>query len=263
MNDVEQPERRDVLSRLCLKGRNAVVTGGTRGIGYAIAKGLTEAGARVAVTCLNAPRDSGWPNEAYELLVQGDVSRPQDVKRVADEVIASWGSVDILVNNAGINIVGAAEDFAGQDFDRVMDINFKGVFLCCQEFGRHMIKARRGSIINIGSMSADIVNRPSEHAIYNASKAAVHMLSKCLAVEWAEFNVRVNVIAPGFHSTAMVRQVMDEDPENTKVYWIGGTAQRRIADPSELAGPAVLLASDASSFMTGAVLTSDGGYTLV
>jgi len=253
---------RDVMSRLSLNGKFAVVTGGTRGIGLAIARGLQEAGARVIATCRTAPEvvDDDAP---YEKFVVGDLGDPAAVATIHSEIMAQWGRVDVLVNNAGINIPGPAETYELQDFQRLMDVNFTGVFLACQAFGKSMIAAGGGSIINIGSMSAKIVNQPTEHAIYNASKAAVHMLSKCLAVEWAKYNVRVNVIAPGFHSTAMVREVIEVDPDQTKTYWIGGTPQRRIADPSELAGPAVLLASDASSFMTGAVLVSDGGYTLI
>lgn len=249
----------DVLSRLRLEGKNAIVTGGTRGIGRAIAEGLREAGARVAVTCLNEPKPDD--SARFDLTLVGDVSVPENANRIVREVLAQWARIDILVNNAGVNIVGAAESYALADLHRVMDVNFTGVFLMCQAVGQHMIAEGGGSIINIGSMSAEIVNRPAKHAVYNASKAAVHMLSKCLAVEWAPYKVRVNVIAPGFHNTAMVRKVMETDPETSR-HWVGGTPQARIAEPSELAGPAVLLASDASSFMTGAVLASDGGYTL-
>ncbi len=125
-----------------------------------------------------------------------------------------------------------------------------------------MAAQRAGSIVNIGSMSGDIVNWPSRQAAYNASKAALHMLTKCLAVEWAEHRIRVNAIAPGFHLTEMAAQVIKTDPSLAEKHWLPGIIQNRIADPSELAGAAIYLASDASSYTTGHVLTSDGGYTL-
>lgn len=259
----------DVMSRFRLDGRNAVVTGGSRGIGQAIARGLAQAGARVVITCreetpdalsfLNELKQAGHPESR---LLICEVSDPSDVKRLVDDVLLDWDRVHILVNNAGINILGAAENYDLEDFDRVLDVNLRGVFLCSQLFGRQMIQNGGGSIINIGSMSAEIVNRPAKHAVYNASKAAVHMLSKCLAVEWAPHEIRVNVIAPGFHATDMVREVMSADPATART-WIDNIAQKRIADPNELAGLAVFLASDASSYMTGAVLMSDGGYTLL
>ena len=269
MNDDIAKLPDDVMNRFRLDGRSAVVTGGTRGIGRAISLGLMQAGAKVAVTCQSLGEGSeNFVNDmvalGYEppVVLTGDVASPDDVKRIADGAFRELGTVSILVNNAGINIVGASETYPVNDFDRLMDVNFKGVFLCSQAFGAHMLGSGGGSIINVGSMSADIVNRPAKQAIYNASKAAVHMLSKCLAVEWADRKVRVNVIAPGFHATDMVKEVMAADPD-TKEMWLSMVPQGRVADPSELAGAAVYLASDASSYSTGGVITLDGGYTLL
>lgn len=269
MQDQSSALADNVMERFRLDGKNAVVTGGTRGIGRAIAVGLMQAGAKVGVTCqalgkgsdafLADIKNMGLPTP---YVFAGDVSNARDVERIAVEVISSMGQISILVNNAGTNIVGLSETYPLEDYDRVMGVNFKGVFLCSQAFGKHMLEHRSGSIINIGSMSGDIVNRPARQAIYNASKAAVHMLSKCLAVEWADRNVRVNVIAPGFHATDMVKQVMAEDPKTSEI-WLDMVPQGRVADPSELAGAAVFLASDASSYSTGGVITLDGGYTLL
>ena len=252
-----------------LDRRKAVVTGGSRGIGQGIARGLAEAGADIAIIYQSRlDRAETFAAEikalgrADPLLVKADVSKRADVERAADTIIQACGQVDILVNNAGISIVGNAETYAEDDWDRVMDINLKGTFLCSQAFGRQMIKQKRGSIINISSISAQIVNWPNRHAVYNASKAGVSMLTKCLAVEWAEHNVRVNALAPGLHRTDMAEQVMRDDPETAQKFMVDGAIQRRIADPSELAGAAVYLASDASTFTTGEIITVDGGFVL-
>lgn len=261
-------QARDILDTFSLAGRTAIVTGGSRGIGKSIALGLAQAGADVGIVS----RETREAGEAFaaELRALGrersfaacaDVVDRAQVDAVVDDAARRWGGIDILVSNAGIGVNVPAEDMAESDWDRIIDVNVKGVFLCAQSVARHMIPAKRGAIINIGSMSGVIVNdRPQ--ACYNASKAAVHMLTKCLATEWAPHNIRVNCIAPGFIMTEMLRPFMTNHAAEAEEYMMKPAVQRRIGGPEELAGAAVYLASDASSYMTGEVMVIDGGYTL-
>ena len=254
-----------------LKDRIAIVTGAGGGLGRCHALELARHGARVVVNDL-AGRDDGAGARAVvaeirqrggqAIAVLGDVTRMDDMDALALQAMSEWGRIDILVNNAGIVFNGNAESYPEEHWDRTFDVNVKGAFLCAQAVFKTMAAQRAGSIVNIGSMSGDIVNWPSRQAAYNASKAALHMLTKCLAVEWAEHRIRVNAIAPGFHLTEMAAQVIKTDPSLAEKHWLPGIIQNRIADPSELAGAAIYLASDASSYTTGHVLTSDGGYTL-
>ena len=168
------------------------------------------------------------------------------------------GPVDILVNNAGVAFHGDALDVTPEAWREVMAINVDGVWNCCQIFGRGMVERRRGSIINIGSMSGQIVNRPQNQPAYNASKAAVHHLSRSLAAEWAPYGVRVNVIAPGYVKTDM----SPVDDPALRRWWIEDAPMQRYAEVSEIAPAVVFLASAASSFTTGEVLVMDGGYSL-
>ena len=162
-------------------------------------------------------------------------------------------------NNAGIVKWCEAEKVSEEDWRNVLDVNLNGLFFCCQEVGRHMIERGGGSIINIASMSGAIVNRPQPQASYNASKAAVIHLTRSLACEWAPYGVRVNAIAPGYMATDMAKPFFD-DPKYGGV-WIPWTPMNRPGEPEELGPAAIFLASDASSFMTGATLFVDGGYT--
>ena len=188
-----------------------------------------------------------------------DVTDAIAVTKIADAIAAQQGKVDTLVNSAGIAQLGSAVDTPDDEWREVMDVNVNGLFWCCRAFGRHMIARRAGSIINLGSMSGLIVNRPQSAASYMASKGAVHMLTKALATEWAESGVRVNALAPGYVATDMTLK-MRERPELFNA-WLDMTPMRRLAEPSEVASAVVYLASAASSFITGAILPIDGGYT--
>lgn len=252
-----------VLDRFDLTGRTAVVTGSTRGLGRAFARALAEAGADIVVV----GRDSRAAAEVQEeigslgvgvLTVLADVTVRADVERLLAETTQAFGRADVLVNNAGACIHKPAVEVTDAEWRHVMDVNLDGLWIASQVFGRHMIAAGGGSIVNVGSMSGSIVNRPQWQPAYNASKAAVHHLTRSLAAEWAPAKVRVNALAPGYMHTDMAPI---HEPRFQR-HWIEDTPQQRAGEPDEL-GPAVMfLASDASSFMTGAVLTIDGGYSV-
>jgi NAD(P)-dependent dehydrogenase (short-subunit alcohol dehydrogenase family) len=256
--------RMSVCELLSLKGKKALVTGGSRGLGYAVAEAFAECGADVAITgrCRETVREAAESIAArYNARViglQGDVSRLDDVKKVVESVTETFGTLDIAFNNAGVSGGDEVLDITGEELDRIMDINVKGVLYCCQEEARVMLAKGRGSIINMASMSATIINIPVHVAHYCASKAAVKSLTKGMAVEWAEQGVRVNCISPGFFDTEMNRK--REDLYDTFRSLI---PMKRIASPDELKGILVYLASDASSYMTGSDIIIDGGYTCV
>lgn len=251
-----------------LDGRKAIVTGGSRGIGKALSEGLAAHGADVAIVVKSSLDRAEELAKAIRaagrnaLVIQADVSREDDIARMTEKVIAEWGRIDILVNNAGIVLPTNAEDCSLETWRSTMAVNLDGVFLASRAVGRHMIRQKSGVIINISSMSGRIVNWPFRHAAYNVSKAGVDMLTKCLATEWAEHNIRVNSIAPGYIRTELTDEVLREHPDVVNNVWAKGAVQNRIGTVDELVGAAVYLASDAASFATGEVLTVDGGLTL-
>ncbi len=252
-----------VLDRFDLTGRTAVVTGSTRGLGRAFAQALAEAGANVVIVGRDAGEAAAVSEEirsigVASLGVAADVTSRDDVERLLEHTVNEFGRADILVNNAGVCIHKPAVDVTDDEWRYVMGVNVDGLWIASQIFGRHMIASGGGSIINIGSMSASIVNRPQWQPAYNASKASVHHLTRSLAAEWAPHNVRVNALAPGYMRTDMSPI---DDPQFQR-YWIEDTPQHRAGEPDELGGAVVFLASSASSFMTGSVLTIDGGYSV-
>jgi NAD(P)-dependent dehydrogenase (short-subunit alcohol dehydrogenase family) len=189
-----------------------------------------------------------------------DVTNSRRVTEVADDLVARRGKIDILVNNAGIaRSETPAERVADDHWLNVIDINLNGTFWCCRAFGRHMLAAKSGAIINIGSMSGFIVNKPQEQSYYNASKAAVHHLTKSLAAEWGARGVRVNAVAPTYIATPLNAFVKSKPAMYDA--WIGGTPMGRLGEVEEIAAVVLFLASDAASLMTGSVVLVDGGYT--
>jgi NAD(P)-dependent dehydrogenase (short-subunit alcohol dehydrogenase family) len=245
-----------------LTGRTALVTGGNQGLGKAFAVGLTEAGARVAFSGRNAERNEKVVAEAASAghamhAITADITKAADVERMTAEAIAVLGHIDILVNNAGTCYHAESWDVTEQQWDDVFDLNVKALWACSLAVGAHMRERGSGSIVNIGSMSGLIVNRPQMQPAYNASKAAVHHLTKSLAAEWAPLGIRVNALAPGYVKTDMA----PVDRPEFKRHWIDDTPQLRYALPEEIAPSVVFLASDAASFITGSVLVADGGYT--
>jgi NAD(P)-dependent dehydrogenase (short-subunit alcohol dehydrogenase family) len=252
-----------VLDTFSLTGRISVVTGAARGIGRALALALAEAGSDVAVLVRTPSSADDLVAEIEKLgvralAVTADVTNPDQVAAAVETITNTLGPVDVLVNNAGTCVHRPALDVSAQDWRSVMDINVDGVWNCCRLFGAGMVERGQGNIINIGSISALIVNRPQWQPGYNASKAAVHQLSKSLAAEWAPYGVRVNALAPGYVGTEMAPV---DDPK-FKPRWIDDAPMQRAATPDELGPTIVYLASDASSFMTGSILVLDGGYTV-
>ncbi|SDT29732.1 SDR family oxidoreductase [Microlunatus soli] len=252
-----------VLDSFSLQGKVSVVTGAARGIGRALALALAEAGSDVAVLVRNPAAVKDLLSEIEQhgvraAAVSADVTHPAQVESAVAEIYQQLGTVDVLINNAGTCVHRPALEVSAEEWNTVMDVNVNGVWHCAQAFGRRMVQQGHGNIINIGSISALIVNRPQWQPGYNASKAAVHQLTKSLAAEWAPHGVRVNALAPGYVKTEMAPA---DDPK-FKPYWIDDAPMQRAAAPEELGPTVVYLASDASSFMTGSVLVFDGGYTI-
>jgi NAD(P)-dependent dehydrogenase (short-subunit alcohol dehydrogenase family) len=247
-----------VLDSFRLDNKVAVVTGGNRGLGEAYARALGEAGARVAIAARDQALSASVAGELGALAVTTDVADPASVKGMLEIVTETLGPVDVLVNNAGVCYHRPALEVPDDEWRSVWDVNVDGVWHCCRAVGAQMVERRSGTIINVGSISAEIVNRPQWQPAYNASKAAVHQLTKSLAAEWAPAGVRVNALAPGYVKTEMA----PVDDPRYRPRWIEDAPMQRAASPEEIAPSVVYLASDASSFMTGSVLVVDGGYTL-
>lgn len=253
------------LEKFRLGGKVALVTGGGQAIGLASVEALAEAGAKVIIADRDAAiaetgRDS-LKTKGYDVdIAIMDVTNSARVTEVADEVVAKYGKIDILVNNAGIaRSMTPAETVTDEHWLNVLDVNLNGTFWCCRAFGNYMLKAQSGSIVNIGSMSGFIVNKPQEQAFYNASKAAVHHLTKSLAAEWGARGVRVNAVAPTYINTPLNAFVKTD----ARMYdaWIGGTPMGRMGEVEEIASVVLFLAGEAASLMTGSVVVVDGGYT--
>jgi len=259
-------EVKPILERFKLDGRTALVTGGGQGIGRALAHGLAEAGANVAIVDVNNETAESTAHELTEkgveaMAIQCDVTDSEQVNAMVKTILDKWGKLTIGVNNAGVGQWHDAEAIEEADWDRMMSINLKGVFLCAQAEGRIMLEAGYGKIINTASMSGSIVNTPQNQATYNASKAAVIHLTKSLATEWAERGVRVNCISPGYTRTQLVDDLLATPiGQNMLPEWMHRTPMKRMAEVTDLQGLVVYLASEASDFMTGSDLIIDGGY---
>ena len=252
--------------KLSLKGFTGIVTGGGQGLGKAFCRGYAEMGANVVVAEINEETGVETARELKEmgvksLFVKVDATKREDLDRAVREGLALSGRIDFMMNNAGITQWKEAEDVSAEDWRKLWAINLDAVFYGCQAVFPVMKKQGKGSIINTASMSAHIVNVPQFQASYNASKAAVMHLTKSLAVEWARHGIRVNSISPGYMNGPMAGGFWN-DPKIGGV-WNSMSPMRRIGEPEELCGAAVLLASDASSFTTASDFVIDGGFTSV
>ena len=247
-----------------LKGKVAIVTGGSRGLGKEIASALGEVGAELAITA----RREEWLTSTQKefecsgikcLSIVADVSEVEGVKKMVALVMGKWGRIDILVNNAGVVWAAPFDKMPLDKWDYVMNINARGTFICCQEVGREMIKQKHGNIINISSaVGVSAIDPKSGQFIsYQASKAAINIMTKQLAVEWGQHNIRVNALAPSFLSTRLTDALIARTGENMK-RWI---PLGRIGRPDEIRGAVVFLASEASSYISGQIICLDGGTT--
>ncbi|MCD8356516.1 MAG: SDR family oxidoreductase [Clostridia bacterium] len=243
-----------------LDGKVAVVTGGSRGIGQAVSVGLAKAGAEVVILCRTQPDETlvqikKVGGKAYH--IAADVTNEAAVERAFDEIFRRSRTIDIVFNNAGICIHKPTLEATTEEWRQVLDVNLNGVYNVCRAAGRIMIQnGIHGSIINNASMSGSIVNVPQWQCSYNASKAGVLHLTRSLAVEWAQYNVRVNSISPGYTATAM----SVDTPDELKNTWMPLIPMGRMGTPEELVGAVIYLASLASGYTTGADLIVDGGY---
>ena len=240
-----------VTSQFSLKGKNAAVTGGVRGIGLAASKALAEAGANVAILysstkdadaiAAKLASETGVTVKAYK----ASVEKKDEINAVLNTIASDFGSLDIVVANAGIASHYPAEDYTEDQWREIMSVNLDGAFWTAQAAGNIFKKQGYGNLIFTASVSAIFVNVPQKQAAYNASKAGVVQLARCLSVEWVEF-ARVNCISPGFIATDM----LDVHPQEWKDKWFGMIPANRLCDPAELKGAYVFLASDASTYMS-------------
>ena len=252
-----------ILDKFSMRGKVSVVTGGNRGIGKAIAVGLAEAGSSIVIAARDEAKSEDTLAELKKLgvpaiAVKTDVANRDDLEAMVETVASELGPIDVLVNNAGIGFHANALTLSDDEWQRLFSINLDAVWKASQVVGNQMVKRGSGSIINIGSISGLIINRPQWHSPYGISKAAVHHLTKSLAAEWAQSGVRVNAIAPGYVKT----EIASTEYEDYAHYWRDEVPMQRYATPEEIAPIALLLASEASSFVTGSVFVVDGGYTL-
>ncbi|GIW82661.1 MAG: short-chain dehydrogenase [Gemmatales bacterium] len=256
-----------VLQQFRLDGKRALITGGSRGLGRAMAGALAEAGADLILV----GRDQGSLDQAAGELqafgrrvdvIRADVGQPAEAEKMCRKALADLGPIHILINNVGgrrINI--PTEEMPLEEWQRILDLNLTSTFICCKLVGGEMVKRRAGRIINTASISGLIVNKGIYGRSYETSKAALIHFTKALAVDWAPYNVTVNSIAAGGFMTEPNRRWFQEMPELKKTFE-SMVPMGRLGEPEEIAGLALYLASDASSYMTGAAVVIDGGYTL-
>lgn len=247
-----------------LSGKVALVTGGSKGIGYAIGKGLAMRGANVVLASrhLSEVKKAAKSLEVFKIKSAGiylDVRDVTQMERAISEVVSKFGELNILVNNAGVSVRMPALRVTEEVWDNILDTNLKGAFFCAQVAARQMIKQKKGGrIINISSVGAIVAQR--EQAPYGASKAGITQLTRVLAVEWAKYNILVNAIGPGSIRTNMNKEYLSV-PENLKRN-LSKICLGRIGDPMDIAGISVFLASEASSYVTGQTFYVDGGWTI-
>lgn len=245
-----------------LSEKVAIVTGGAKGIGKELCLGLARHGANVVVADIDSDGGRKTVSEieasgTQGLFVETDVTNPDDIKRLVNQVLSNFGKIDILVNNAGVVVRKPVLETTDDDWDRVMRINLKSQFMCAKAVGPSMIERRRGKIINIGSICS-VLGHPNRVA-YATSKGGVALLTKVLAVEWGVYNINVNAIAPGYIRTPMTADYLADKANYDEV--VSRIPMGRVGVTTDLVGPLVFLASDASNYVSGHVLLVDGART--
>jgi len=254
------------INRLSLKGKIAVIVGGSQGIGLAAAQALSEFGATTVLAANNTATGGAAVEHLNALghpasFLEVDVSDPDAIADLMATVAAKHGRIDILVNSAGVACHGSSLDLPNGEWQRILDVNLSGAFWAAREAARQMLKTGGGSIVNVGSISGLIANIPQNQTAYNASKAGVHLVTKSLASEFSGSNIRVNAVAPGYVETELTRGGID-DPDWFPI-WRQKTPLGRVAQVEEIASVIHFLASDAASYMTGSIVVVDGGYTAI
>jgi 2-deoxy-D-gluconate 3-dehydrogenase len=242
-----------------IKGKNAIITGASRGLGLGVAEGFAEAGANLILISRNMPQEVlakfhgyGVKIEAYSL----DLAEPEKIPSLIEQILDEWGRIDILVNNAGAQRRNNCVDFTDEDWDFVLDVNAKSVFVMCREVGRHMIQNGYGKIINFASLLS--FQGGFRIPAYAASKGAVMQFTKSLSNEWAKLGVNVNCIAPGYFDTEMNVALVSDPVRNEQI--TTRIPAGRWGHPEDLVGTAVYLASHASDYVHGVTLPVDGGW---
>jgi NAD(P)-dependent dehydrogenase (short-subunit alcohol dehydrogenase family) len=260
--DIKNP-----LEKFLLQGKKAVITGAAGGIGSVITKGFMELGVDVAILDKNTKaleklkKKCKFDFSDKILIVPVDVLDMSSINEGVKSIIEHYHRIDFLVNCHGIGQWSPAIEISIEEWDHMIDTNLKGVFLMCQAVGKYMIKQKYGKIVNIASMSGLVVNKPQSQAHYNTSKAAVIMLTKSLAVEWAKYNINVNCISPGYTLTPLVHKLLNTNPGFAK-QWKTLIPKKRFASPEDIVGSVLFLVSNAADYITGHNLVVDGGYTL-
>ncbi len=251
-----------VLEKFRLKRRSGIVTGGGSGIGKAIAQGLVEAGAEIVIAGRNREKLEGTAREIRQfggpvIPVQADTAKTEDIENLVDRTVKEFGKIDFLFNNAGIIRRSPSEDFLEKDWDEVININLKGPFFLAQAVARVMIsQKRKGKIINTCSLLA--VQGGKRVPAYAASKGGLAQVTKSMANDWAKYNILVNGIGPGWVKTELTEPLHQDKQRNIEI--TSRIPLGRWADPEDLAGAAVFLASDASDYITGQIIFIDGGW---
>lgn len=250
------------LEQFRLDNKVALVTGSSRGIGLAIAKLFLEAGAKCMLTSRSETDDvkallTAYPeNSAW---IAADVNDHETPEKIVAATLAQFDRLDVLVNNAGIADNGNFHEFSDEQLKRIMDTNLIAPFRIAREAVKPMLEQGSGTVVNVGSISGYVANKPQLQVAYNSSKAAIHQMTKTMAFEYADMGVRVNAIAPGYIVSDMTAGGIANDEWNR--IWTENTPMKRFGQPEEMANCALFLASPASSYVTGAILVADGGYT--